>query len=164
MYFFVENPISLRINKVPLNNYIAEPLLHPSHPEKGRRKIKCVGKNNQLDLLVSTSDTEKMESGQIIRLKDLMNIRIESVNLDNNLIESTFHSKELSRKFSIIQWVPIDEKIQVSILNPDGSLSEGFGEINLLRIPMNRTIQFERFGFVNPIELKENCLFCYFTH
>jgi len=28
---------------------------------------------------------------------------------------------------------------------------------------MNKTIQFERYGFVNPIELKENELFCYFT-
>jgi len=163
-YFFVENPILLKIKNIPTNKYIAEPLVHPSHPEKGHRKITCVGKNNQLEILISTSDTEKMESGQIIRLKDLMNIRIESIDFDEKVIESTFQSKDLSREFSIIQWVPRDEKIKVSIRNPDGSLSEGFGEINLLKIPMNRTIQFERYGFVNPIELKENSLFCYFTH
>jgi hypothetical protein len=52
----------------------------------------------------------------------------------------------------------------VSILKPDGTISLGNGEINLLEIPMNQTIQFERFGFVNPIEIKDNCLFCYFTH
>jgi glutamyl-tRNA synthetase len=163
-YFFVENPILLKIKNIPSNKYIAEPLVHPSHPEKGHRKINCVGKNNQLEILISISDTEEMESGQIIRLKDLMNIRVESINFDEKVIESTFHSKDLSREFSIIQWVPKDEKVKVSILNPDGSLSEGFGEINLLKIPMNRTIQFERYGFVNPIELKENSLFCYFTH
>ncbi len=163
-YFFVKNPISLIVNNIPFNNYIAEPLVHPTHPEKGHRKIKCVAKNNHLDLFISASDTEKMESGQILRLKDLMNIQVESIDFNKNLIESTFHSKDLSREFSIIQWVPKDEKIKVSILNPDGSFSEGFGEINLLKIPMNRTIQFERYGFVNPIELKENNLFCYFTH
>ena len=80
------------------------------------------------------------------------------------VINSSFHSKELNRNFSIIHWVPKDEKINVSILKPDGSLSKGFGEINLLHIPMKKTIQFERFGFVNPIELKGNNLFCYFTH
>ena len=163
-YFFVEDPISVIVNDVPSDEYTAEPLLHPSNPKKGLRKIRCIAKNNQLKLLISSSDAEQVNKNQIIRLKDLMNIKIKSIDLSRKNIQSTFHSKEHNRQFSIIHWLPKNENIKVSIVRPDGSISNGLGEINLLKIPMNKTIQFERFGFVNPIELKENCLLCYFSH
>jgi hypothetical protein len=88
--------------------------------------------------------------------------------LKNKRIEASFHSKELDRQldreFHIIQWVPKDENIKVSILKPNGMISTGNGEIDLLKIPMNNTIQFERFGFVNPVKLENEHLYCYFTH
>ena len=163
-YFYVENPISLIIDSVPSDEYIAEPLLHPSNPEKGKRKIHCLAKNHTLNFVISYSDAEKLKKKQILRLKDLINIQIKSVELNKKEIHGSFHSKELDRQFSIIHWLPKDENINVVIVNPDGTTSNGLGELNLLQIPMDQTIQFERFGFVNPIELKENCLFCYFSH
>jgi len=163
-YFYVENPISLIIDNVSFDEYIAEPLLHPSNPEKGKREIHCLPKNHQLNLVISYSDAEKLKKKQILRLKDLINIQIKSVELNKKEIHGSFHSKELDRQFSIIHWLPKDENINVVIVNPDGTTSNGLGELNLLQIPMDQTIQFERFGFVNPIELKENCLFCYFSH
>jgi len=163
-YFYVENPIMLIIDSVPFDEYTAEPLLHPSSPKKGKRKIRCIAKNHQLILVIALSDAAKLKTNQIIRLKDLVNIKINSIDLNNKLIQSSFHSKELDRKFSIIHWLPNDGNIKVIIVKPDGTTSIGSGELNLLQIPMEQTIQFERFGFVNPIELKENCLFCYLTH
>ncbi|MFW9826043.1 MAG: glutamate--tRNA ligase [Candidatus Thorarchaeota archaeon] len=163
-YFYVENPIKITINNVPKNSYTAEPLLHPTYPEKGIRKILCSTKNNQLELLISFYDCQNFDKEQVIRLKDLMNIKISTIDLKKKIIHASYHSKKLDREFSIIQWVPEKDNINVSILRPDGTISEGNGEINLLQIPMNQTIQFERFGFVNPIELKDNCLYCYFTH
>ena len=71
---------------------------------------------------------------------------------------------ELNREYSIIHWVPQDENIKVSILKPDGSLTSGYGEINLLNIPLKKVVQFERYGFVNPLKIEKNELFCYFTH
>jgi hypothetical protein len=96
----------------------------------------------------------------------LINIQVDAIDLDQYIIYTSFHSKELNRDKDIskIHWLPKDENIKVSIVKPDGSISNGLGEENLLQIPMNKTIQFERFGFINPIELKENCLFCYFSH
>jgi hypothetical protein len=119
-----------------------------------------------MELVINLSDAEKFREDQIIRLKDLINIQIKSIDLNKKVIESLFHSKELNRESvkAIIHWLPKDENINVSIVKPDGSISNGLGETNLLQIPMNETIQFERFGFINPIELKENCLFCYFSH
>ncbi|MFX1389442.1 MAG: glutamate--tRNA ligase [Promethearchaeota archaeon] len=163
-YFFVEDPIVIIIDKIPEKEYVAQPLLHPSQPEKGKREIKCTSKNSKLKVLISFSDGNNKKKNQIIRLKDLINIKIDSIDLKNKIIFASYHSKELDREFSIIQWVPHDENISVSILKPDGSISTGNGEISLLEIPMNKTIQFERFGFVNPIELRKNCLFCYFSH
>ncbi|MFX0135639.1 MAG: hypothetical protein ACFFDN_18485, partial [Candidatus Hodarchaeota archaeon] len=163
-YFFVEDPISLTITNVPSKKLISEPLLHPSNPEKGKRKISCIAEDNKLNLLIASSDAKKFIKDQVIRLKDLLNVKIESINFNEKRIEASFHSKELNRNFSIIQWVPKDENLEVSIVRPDGSISNGNGEINLLNIPMNQTIQFERYGFVNSIKLEQNHLFCYFTH
>ncbi|MFX0104295.1 MAG: glutamate--tRNA ligase [Candidatus Hodarchaeota archaeon] len=163
-YFYVENPVLIVISNVAAKSLIAEPLLHPSNPKKGKRKIKCVTDNNKLNLLIPSSDVKNLEEGQIIRLKDLINVKIDSINFSENKISASFHSKELNRDFPIFQWVPKDENIEVRILKPDGTLSKGYGEINLLNIPMNQTIQFERYGFVNPIILKKKYLYCYFTH
>ena len=163
-YFFVEEPILIDIDEVPFEEYIAEPFLLPSSPEKGKRMIKGQSKDKQLKIFIASSDAKKLKAGNIIRLKDCVNIQILSIDLKNKNINAYYHSLELNREYSIIHWVPEDEKINVQILKPDGSISNGYGEINLLKIPMNKTIQFERVGFVNPIKLENRELFCYYTH
>ncbi len=163
-YFYVEEPINIEIENVPISECVAEPLLLPSNPEKGKREIKVVTKDNRLKILIAHTDAIKLRKGQIIRLKDLINIQIMSIDLNKNLINSNFHSFELNREFSIIQWVSKEENVKVSILKPDGTISKGNGEVNLVNIPLNKTIQFERFGFVNPIKWEDNVLICYFTH
>lgn len=163
-YFFVENPVKVEIKKTPYESITAEPLLLPTKPEKGTRKINCTINNGNLNLFISSRDAKDFSENEIIRLKDLINIRINSIDLSKNRIEAKFHSKELDREYSIIQWVPEDQKIEVSILKPDNTYSDGFGEINLKDIPMKKTVQFERYGFVNPIRFENKKLFCYFTH
>jgi glutamyl-tRNA synthetase len=163
-YFFVETPILLEIEGFPYSEYSAKPLLLPTDPKKGTREITVKLENNKLSLFIDLSDAKKLKSGQVIRLKDLTNLEIISIEIENKLITSKYHSLELDREFSIIHWVPREEHVKVSILKPDGSLSKGIGEINISQIPMNETVQFERYGFVNPIEWKDENLFCYFTH
>ena len=163
-YFYVEDPILIVIDEVQEKEYIAEPLLLPIDPKKGKRKIHCVAKENQLILLISLSDAKNLKKDLIVRLKDLMNVKINSIDLKNKRIDASYQSKGLNREFPIITWVPQDENIEVSILKPNGIISKGCGEIDLLKIPMNQTIQFERFGFVNPNQLEKNRLYCYFTH
>ena len=117
-------------------------------------------------IYISFSDAKKVKSNQILRLKDFINIKITQIDLKNKSIKAEYHSTKLEREggYSIIQWISNENKINVRILKPDGKISEGFGEINLLNIPMNKVIQFERYGFVNPLKIDANCLFCYFTH
>ncbi|MGB5910206.1 MAG: glutamate--tRNA ligase [Promethearchaeia archaeon] len=163
-YFYVENPILIEISKIPFLEYCAEPLLLPSNPDKGNRKIKGKAKKGKIYVFISERDAEKLKSKDIIRLKDLMNIEIDLLDLKNKKVKANYYSLELNRDFSIIHWVPKDEYMNISILKPDGTISKGYGEINLLSIPLNKPVQFERYGFVNPIERDNNELFCYFTH
>jgi len=163
-YFYVEDPIQIEIKEVPKEHYIAEPFILPSKPEKGKRIIKLNAENNVLNVFISKSDKYKLEINQIIRLKDLMNIKIEKIDKTDKKIIAIYHSAKLNRKYSIIQWVAIDENIEINILKPDGSISKGVGEINLKDIELDKTIQFERYGFVNPVRRDKKSLYCYFTH
>ncbi|MHA1473363.1 MAG: hypothetical protein ACTSQW_09735, partial [Promethearchaeota archaeon] len=163
-YFFVEEPIIIEINDVPFANFIAEPLLQPNDPQKGRRKITVKTTNKRLLILISRRDAVKLITDQIIRLKDLINIKITSINENDSKIQALFHSFDLNRDYTIIQWVPKEENVKVSIIKPDGTVVMGFGEKNLQNIPLKKPIQFERYGFVNPVFWEKKTLICYFTH
>ena len=163
-YFFVEEPTIIEISDVPFSDFIAEPLLQPTNPQKGRRKIKVDAINNKLLILISRADMVKLNVDQIIRLKDLINIQITSITVNDGKIQARFHSSDLNRDYSIIHWVPKKENVKVSIIKPDGTVSMGNGEKNLKNIPLNKPIQFERYGFVNPIKWENQILICYFTH
>ncbi len=163
-YFYVEDPVPIEIENVPFSSYTAEPLVLPSNPKKGKRKINVEAREGKLKVFVAKSDAYKFKIDQNLRLKDLINIKLTFIDVDNNKINAQFHSYELNREYSIIQWVSEEENVKVSILKPDGTISKGNGELNLVNIPMNKTIQFERFGFVNPIKWENDTLECYFTH
>ncbi len=163
-YFYVEDPVTIEIESIPFSKHTAEPLVLPSNPKKGKRKIRVDAINNRLLILISRADMVKLNIDQIIRLKDLINIQITSINVNDSKIQALFHSFDLNRDYNIIHWVPKKENVKVSIIKPDGTISKGNGELNLVNIPMNKTIQFERFGFVNPIKWEKDTLECYFTH
>ncbi|MGQ4873900.1 MAG: glutamate--tRNA ligase [Promethearchaeia archaeon] len=162
-YFFVEDPYELIINNIPFSEYISEPLLNPNHPDKGTRKIHLKSDGDLYKLFIAKKDAETLQKGSIFRLKDFINVSVVDKGVEGKIV-ANFHSKELNREFPIIHWVPQDSNISIKILKPDGTISRGKGEINLLKIPMEKPIQFERYGFVNPIELNDKELFCYFTH
>ena len=166
-YFFVSNPVKLGVQELPFEEIIAKPLILPSNPKKGTRSIHCTVENGKLDLYIAYNDAKTLVKGRELRLKDLCNIKIKEISKKNNKIieiKSEFTSKALDRDLKIIHWIPNEEKLNVQVLRDNGQYDEGYGEINLAKIPMNKTIQFERYGFVNPIELIGDKLFCYFTH
>ncbi len=163
-YFYVESPKEVMLEGIPFQNYEAKPLLLPSNPSKGSRTISIDVVHNTASVFISTQDFSNINNNEIIRLKDLFNIQIKKIDKEGVTINAEFHSQELNREHKIIHWVPKKSNVSVSILKPDGSMSNGKGEINLNSIPMNKPVQFERYGFVNPIKFEGDELFCYFTH
>ena len=68
-------------------------------------------------MLISSSDAEKVKKNQIIRLKDLINIQIKSIDINKKIIHTSFHSKELNRQFSIIHWLPKMRTLEFRLLD-----------------------------------------------
>ncbi|MEM2715823.1 MAG: glutamate--tRNA ligase [Candidatus Thermoplasmatota archaeon] len=161
-YFFVPHPVKLIVEdgiekEVELKN-------HPSI-EMGKRKI-SVGKV----FYIPEEDALKIKEGDIIRLKDLYNVKIEK---KNSCIYGKFAGEKLIGGVEKIQWVS-EEKIDLKIIVPllpfkndefdENSLKiiHGYAEKNIELLNDGEIIQFERFGFVK-IERK-NGIIGIFSH
>lgn len=155
-YFFVSKPVRLLITGAEPTT--AHPLLHPSHEEWGCRCIQ-VGDT----VLLSHSDVEVVSVGEILRLKDLYNIRV--IERQPGLIRAEYIGGgiEVVRRQGgrILHWAPVDG-VGVRVLMPDGGVDEGIGERGILEAP-GEVVQFERYGFVRIDRVEEVVLAC-FTH
>lgn len=151
-YFFVWNPIELTItNAIPT---VATPCLHPTE-NKGNRNIKINDK-----ILICKDDLEKLQIGSCIRLKDLYNIEITSLSPLKALYIDNSLQNAKKNKMKIIHWAPIDG-IYIKVLSPEGEFT-GIGE-NQISEELDKTVQFERFGFCRIDKVGDEVI-AYFTH
>ncbi len=147
-YFFVWDPVSLKIEgDVPA---LAHAPLHPTI-DRGFREIPA-GNN----ILICRSDLEGLKPGDGIRLKDLCNVEILAV----DPTKARFAGREVAKKMKIIHWAP-QNGLPVKVMRPDG-VDMGIGEAGIAK-ELNRTVQFERYGFVRINRLGEPIL-AYFAH
>ncbi|MHA2175836.1 MAG: glutamate--tRNA ligase [Candidatus Hodarchaeales archaeon] len=164
-YFFTVNPINVLVTNIPSDCKSAHPLIHPEFPNRGTRTIKLQKQNNSTELLISSEDKQFLKNGEIIRLKDLMNVKLESVT--NSKVRTVYHSSDITsaRKLNatMIQWVPDHSAISTEILSPDGSYFLGKAESNLMNENIGNIIQFERFSFCR-IEKKNSTINLIWTH
>ncbi len=149
-YFFVHDPVRLTIKNAPPT--VAKAPLHPNI-DRGVRKIFVQG-----DVFVCKEDVERMKRGEILRLKDLYNIKITSL----KPLKAEYMGNDLSiiRKGAIIHWAPVDG-VKVEVLAPDREY-KGIGEEGIKSEPDN-VVQFERFGFVK-IDSVNDVIRVYFAH
>ena len=164
-YFFVDNPVRLRIKNIPEEKIVAKPSLHPEKPELGYRDIPLTVKDNIVELFVSQRDLDLLKNGNIIRLKDLFNFKVTSVR--KTAIEGEFYSWSVHEarrvKAPIIHWVPTQNYVDIKVIMPDGNEIKGVGEYNCKNLKVNQVVQFERFGFVRVDSVNEEIV-CYYTH
>ena len=124
--------------------------LHPTQ-DRGFREIPAGN-----SLFICKSDLDGLKVGDKIRLKDLCNIEILSI----EPAKARFAGTEIGKKMKIIHWVP-EDGIPVRVMKSDG-LDEGLGEAGIAG-ELNKVVQFERYGFV-----RINCLgepiVAYFAH
>ena len=147
-YFFVWNPVSLQIEgDVPASGRAP---LHPTI-DRGWRDIPA-GNN----LFICRSDLEALKVGDNIRLKDLCNVEMTSLEPAG----ARFLGKDVGKRTKIIHWAPADGPA-VKVMKPDG-IDEGIGEAGIAG-ELGKVVQFERYGFAR-INFLGNPIVAYFAH
>ena len=159
--FLTPNPVKLVVRDAP--KLTIEAPYHPEKKELGVRKLTTAG-----EFYVAGGDAEKMEIGEIIRLKYLMNIRV--VEKDVNAIIAEFYGTEVKKDTKIIQWVPVEGSVKVKVLvpgplylngevNPESlKIVTGVGEAAVEKVAIDEIVQFERFGFCRR-DSEDECAF-----
>ncbi|HMK47536.1 MAG TPA: glutamate--tRNA ligase [Methanocella sp.] len=153
-YFFVPDPVVLQVNGAP--QVAAKPQLHPQDQKRGHRTL-CVPENPEI--LIPRADAEDVKPDDILRLKDLYNVRITRTNpiggeyIGNDLAV-------LKQGARIVQWVTSDG-VPTRVVGPEGEY-HGIAECNI-RDELNNVVQFERFAFVR-IDTINGVVLAYYTH
>lgn len=176
-YFFVSEPIELKVKQLP-KTFNAKLPLHPEKPEKGFREytIVPIAEENSASFWIAKKDAQNMEQGKIIRLMELFNVEIQKVDIQRTIdavepkilsVEAKFSSESYEDvrkiKAQLIQWIPKDTEVQCKIVMPDASKIEGFAESACKQLKPDNIIQFERFGFTRVDEVNQKIV-TYYTH
>ncbi len=141
-YFFVPDPRKMIVHNAPEKDE-ARLRLHPDDEDRGSRVLPLEREGDDLTVWIAERDLEGAEVGDVIRLKDLFNFKITSL----DPLEANFESFELVMDMKKIQWVS-KNPIEVEVSRPDGTLDEGYAEPEVADLPTGEIIQFERYGFV----------------
>jgi len=136
-YFFVPNPVELRIRGVPEIRE-ARVRLHPNFRERGERKIPIDWRDGIVRVKVPNKDIEGLKAGEVFRLMGLMNVRMVGEG------EGEFAGFEVA-PVPKIQWVS-EPSLEATVLRPEGT-ETGRVEPAILE-EKNPIVQFERYGFV----------------
>ncbi len=151
-YFFVADPRVMRLRGVVPT--VAHAPVHPSNPNLVRNI------NVDSEVYVSEADV-KFSYGDIIRLKDLYNVRITRL----EPLEAEYAGNNIIKGLRIIHWAPPEGPL-VEVLKPDG-VDNGIGERGI-EVEKDRVVQFERYGFVRVDDIMQERerlkIVCYFTH
>jgi glutamyl-tRNA synthetase len=166
--FFVKNPVRLVIESLKIQS--AELKNHPTL-DKGRRQVPL-----ENIIYISNDDAIRIKTGDTLRLMDLCNIEILSIENyskdknDNYIDNGGYKNKEsiiiaknvgndISHSIPKIQWVSDKDKTSFSILKPlplyNGDnynennliVDSGYAESFVLKLPVGTCIQFVRYGF-----------------
>jgi glutamyl-tRNA synthetase len=111
-------------------------------------------------VLVCREDVEKLTVGSKVRLKDLYNAEITSMDpLRARYLDDAIASAK-KEKMKIIHWAPVNG-IPVKVLSPEGEFT-GIGE-KQIETELDKVVQFERFGFCRIDSVGEEIV-AYYTH
>ena len=97
----------------------------------------------------------------ISRLMDAVNVEIKG---DEIKYHSTSFEDARDVKARIIQWVPVEDNVNVKIVMDDASIKTGLGESALNDLKVGDVVQFERVGFAKLDEITDSELIFYFAH
>ncbi len=155
-YMFVPEPLlKARLEGVqpPIT---AEVMVHPSFPERGKRRIKL----REPYVFVSNEVAALPE----VRLMGLGNFRVSGdslIYLNNDLS----YAKE--KGLQIVQWAPAESALPAVLLKASGASLErvrGFGESAMGQLREGEQVQLLRVGFAKVERVEEKSMLLVFTH
>ncbi len=156
-YFFVKDKIKLIVRGIP-KDFKSERLKHPDNLEHGKILYKI--NKDEKTFYVDRHDFLNAKQGDVIRLMDLMNIKIDVV---GDEIVAEFESKDYKPGIKIIHWVFEKENVAVEVLMADASTVNGLGEKAIENLKEGDIIQFIRFGYAR-LDKKGKTLKFRYTH
>lgn len=139
--FFVPDPIEILVRKTPSLNDVRL-RNHPSNPEAGERIVPIDRRGSEARFWIPKADAVKWKEGDIVRLKDLMNVVIKRKGVR---IEAEFFGFGLL-DVPKIQWVSRGA-LEMDVLMPDATTISGLVEPTVASLTVPLIVQFERFGF-----------------
>ncbi len=144
-YFFVANPIKINIKKAPRTK--AKVPLHPDYPKRGFRVFETNG-----NFYVG----DRLKKNKMYRLINLFNFKdLEFVSREH---DASLHA-------ALIHWLPVKGgNINVEVFMPDGKVTKGLGEKDLMKLKEGTIVQFVRFGFCRLDKKEKDKLIFWFTH
>ncbi len=151
-YFFCENPQLIEVMGYDGGKVDIERPFHADHLDRGNRVLPFDGK-----AYLAKNDI----NDGIFRLMDAVNVNI---NGDEITYHSTSFEDAREVKARIIQWVPVDDNVNVKIVMDDASTKTGIGEGALTDLKVGDVVQFERVGFARLDEIKDDELVFYYAH
>ena len=151
-YFFCEDPQLITVGGYEGGKVDIERPLHADHMDRGNRILPFDG-----SAYLAKSDI----NDGIFRLMDAVNVNIDG---DEITYHSTSFEDARSVKARIIQWVPVDDNVDVKIVMDDASIKTGLGEGALRDLKVGDIVQFERVGFARLDEIADDELIFYFAH
>lgn len=149
-YFFVPDAVPVTVANAPAME--AHAPIYPNHPERGERVLSFTG-----SVLLPRSE---IETGRMLRLKDLFNIRVTGEGSAEYAGDSLAEAR--AAKAPIVQWLPADAGVPCSLLTPEGT-SDGYCEAAVQNYDQ-KIVQFERVGFARIDSVKDGHVTAYFTH
>ncbi len=162
-FFFVPNPIYVHVDNLPIKSIELE--LHPDHPEFGKRLLHISG-----EFWIDRDDISSVQEGDIIRLKDLCNIKITNI---GKSLSAEYIGTDLIDNTKKIQWVT-DKHYEVTFQVPDilekekGKINKdslhtisGYFEENIDLTEPDDVIQMERVAYA---KIDKNTLSGHFVH
>lgn len=151
-YFFCEDPVEITVDGYEGGNVEIERPLHVDHLDRGNRILPFDG-----SAYLAKSDI----NDGIFRLMDAVNVNI---NGDEITYHSTSFEDAREVKAKIIQWVPVEDNVNVKIVMDDASIKLGLGEGALRDLAVGDVVQFERVGFARLDEITDDELIFYYAH
>jgi glutamyl-tRNA synthetase len=162
-YYFVPDPIRTKVSGVKESKDIQAPL-HPQHPEMGTRTLRVQSHDGTSTLLLAASDRAVLVSGNVVRLMGLFNLR--PVGFSDGELRGECLGEPIAKteNVPILQWVPDEQKLPVTVVMPDTTQTNGFAEGGFRAESIGSVIQFVRFGFGRIDEVKGDKVIVYFAH